>query len=106
MIGVTTNDRSVSIWANSHHLCSELLTKLSDQGYKQQPNGNKHNEENSRQIDSDADDHRKIKTTLRKCVHPLEVDSQLPNVLFNIYIGEESDRFVNGSKTTEFGAKK
>ena len=28
MIGVTTNDQSVAIWENSHHLCDEVLTEL------------------------------------------------------------------------------
>ena len=30
IVGITTNDRSVSILATSHHLCSELLTELYD----------------------------------------------------------------------------
>ena len=27
IIGITTNERSVSIWANSHHLCDDLIWK-------------------------------------------------------------------------------
>ena len=30
IIGVTTNERSVSIWSNIHNLCGELLTELED----------------------------------------------------------------------------
>ena len=41
MNGVKTKDRLVSIWVNSHYLCSALLTELLDLGNKQQPNDNK-----------------------------------------------------------------
>ena len=64
MIGVTTNDRSVSIWANSNLLCGELLTELSDLSNKHQPNNNKHKEEFLGRINSDADDRCKIRTTI------------------------------------------
>lgn len=64
MIGVTTNNRSVSIWANSHYLCSEVLTELSDLGNKQQLNDNMHQEENLGRTTLDAEDWCKIKVTL------------------------------------------
>ena len=55
VIGVTTNDRSVSIWSNSsHHLCGELLTELSDLGSNQQTHDPK--EEGTGRIKLDAED--------------------------------------------------
>lgn len=54
---------------------------------KQQSSDKKYEEENSRRIDLDADDHRKIKDKkiLGKCINPLEINSHLSNVLINIY---------------------
>ena len=50
MIGVTTNDRSVSIWANSHHLCGELLTELENQrSSDSKSNDIKHKEERAKE---------------------------------------------------------
>ena len=105
VIGVTTNDRSVSIWSNSHHLCGELLTELSDLGSKQQTHDSKHKEEGTGRIKSDADDRSKIRSALNKCIHPLLVETHASNVLVNIYIGEESTKSVNVNKTAEIGNK-
>ena len=74
-------------------------------GSKQQTNDIKHKEENSGQINSDTDGFGKIRTTLGKFIHQLEIDSHLSNVLVNIYTGEESDQSVNVNKTTELRAK-
>ena len=105
MIGVTTNNRSVSIWANSHYLCSEVLTELSDLGNKQQLNDNMNKEENLGRITSDPEGWQKIRITLGKCIHPLQVDSYASYVFINIYTGEESDQPVNVNKVVELGAK-
>ena len=93
MIGVTTNDRSVSIWANSHHLCGELLTELENQrSSDSKSNDIKHKEEGQGRINSDSEDRLKIKTALEKCIHPLDIDSHADaEVLVNIYTGEVSD---------------
>ena len=78
MIGVITNDRSVSIWANSHHPCRELLTELDDQRINHRASGDtKHKEEGEGRIKSDYEDRSKIKTSLDKCIHPLEVESRI-----------------------------
>lgn len=97
MIGVTTNDRSVSIWVNSHHLCGELLTELENLRSRQnQSSSTKHKEEGKGRIISDCQDRSKIKATLGKCIHPLKIESHSSsNVLVNIYIGEESDASTN-----------
>ena len=104
MIGVTTNDRSVSIWANSHHLCGELLTELDDQRMNHCASSDtKHKEEGERRIKSDYEDRSKIKTALDKCIHPLEVKSHASNILVNIYTGEESDKSTHVYKAAELG---
>lgn len=105
MNGVKTKDRLVSIWVNSHYLCSALLTELLDLGNKQQPNDNKHKKKNSGRIHSDDDDRRTIRATLGKCIHLQKVDSRFLNVLLNICRSEESNQSVNLNKATELGTK-
>ena len=62
MIEITTNDRSVSIWANSHHLCGELLTELDDQRINlRAPSDTKHKEEGEGRIKSDYEHRSKIR---------------------------------------------
>ena len=71
MTGVTTNDRSVPIWSNSHHLCGELLTELDDQRINHRASSDtKHKEEGEGRIKSDYEDRSKIKTALDKYIHP------------------------------------
>ena len=104
MICVTTNDRSVSIWANSHHLCGEVLTELDNQRISHRASSDtKHKEEGEGRIKSDYEDRSKIKTALDKCIHPLEVKSHASKVLVNIYTGEESDKSTNVYKAAELG---
>ena len=104
MIGVTTNDKPVSIWANSHHLCGELLTELDDQRVNHRASSDtKHKDEGEGRIKSDYEDQSKIKTALDKCTHLLEVKSQPSNVLVNIYTDEESDKSTNIYKAEELG---
>ena len=106
MIGVTTNDRPVSIWANSHHLCGQLLTELDDQRINHRASSNsKHKDEGEGRIKSDYEDQSKIKTALDTCIHPLEVKSHPSNVLVNIYTGKESEKSTNVYKAAELGEK-
>ena len=105
MNGVATKDRLVSIWVNSHYLCSALLIELFDLGNKQQPSDNKHKKKNSGRIHSDVDDRRTIRTTLGKCIHPQELDSRFLNALLNICTSEESNQSVNLNKANELGTK-
>ena len=92
-IGVTTNDRSVSIWANGHHLSGELMTELENpRSSDSKSNDMKHKEEGKERINSDSEDQLKIKTALETCIHPLDIDSHADaEVLVNIYSGEVSD---------------
>ena len=106
MISVTTNDRSVSIWANSHHLCGELLTEPDDQRINHRASSDTtHKEEGEGRIKSDYEDRSKIKTTLDKCIYRLEVKSHTSNFLVNIYTDEESKKSTNVYKAAELGEK-
>ena len=104
LIGVTTNDRSVSIWANSHHLCGELMIELENQrSSDSKSNYIKHKEEGEGRINSDSEDRLKMKTALEKCIHPLDIDSHADaEVLVNIYTGEVSDS-LNVHNAKEIG---
>ena len=62
-------------------------------------------EEKLGRITSDAEDRRKIRITLGKCIHKLQVDWRKSNVLVNIYAGEECDQSINVNKTVELGGK-
>ena len=106
ILGVTTNERSVSIWSNSHHLCAEVLTELVDLSSIEKHTGSKtYKEEAIGRIKSDENDRSKIENSLEKCIHPLETDNHGSNALVNIYTGEESNDLVNVDKAVEIGEK-
>lgn len=102
IIGVTTSERSVSIWANSHHSCGELLMELKELCQKQ-TSTIKHKEEYQGRIKSDANDRQKIRSALEKCIHPLQIETHESNKLVNIYTGEESDKDTNVNKAETIG---
>ena len=80
IVGITTNDRSVSIWANSHHLCSELLSELSNLGDKEPKSSHdQHKEKGAGRIKADEFDRSKLRSTLQKCIHPLDIESYACN---------------------------
>ena len=105
LIGITTNERSVKIWANGHHLCGELLTELQTVRDKQQTSECVHKEEGAGRISSGTEDRRKIRTALQKCIHPLDAASHAANTVVNIYTGEVSDESVNVNKAFEIGTE-
>ena len=71
LIGQTTNFRSLTIWASSHHLWSEVLTELESLRKKDKKDENKHKEGEKGRIKSDMKDRKKLLATLQKCIHPL-----------------------------------
>ena len=44
IIGQTTNFRSITIWVNSHHLCSQIVAELEDLRNKVKKDKKKHKE--------------------------------------------------------------
>ena len=55
IIVVTTNEQSVKIWANVHHLCGELLTELESLRTQHKSNKHIHKQESTRRINADAE---------------------------------------------------
>ena len=97
IIDITTNDRSVSIWTNSHHLCTALLTELTSLVGQLETSNDKHKEESNGRIDADDIDRTKLHSTLHKCIHPLDIDSHACDKLMNIC----PDDTVNVNKAFE-----
>ena len=60
MIGVTTNERAVKIWANSHHLCTEVATELEELRTEKELKQKIHKEEYAGRMKSDSADRLKI----------------------------------------------
>ena len=56
-------------------------------------------------MNSDSCDRLKIKSTMKKCIHPLQVQTHAANILVYIYTDEESDGSVNVNKASELGEK-
>ena len=59
LIGVTTNERTVSIWTGSHHLCSQLESELLALGEQVKTTNHKHKEKAAGRIKSDSVDREK-----------------------------------------------
>ena len=106
LIGVTTQERTVKVWANGHHLCSNLLSELDNLRSSDSKDRTKHNEEGYGRIKADQIDRKKLQDNLEKCIHPLQVDTHKNwNTLVNIYTGEEVGEDVNVNKAVEIGQK-
>ena len=103
LIGQTTNSRSVTIWADIHHWCSEVLTELESLRSKNKKNENKHKEEKNGRIKSDMEDRKKLRATLQNCIHPLKVEQHITAHLVNIYTGEEASENVNVTESIKIG---
>ena len=96
MIAITTNDRLVSIWANSHHLFGELLTEFEHYWTPELQSDMKHQQEGKGRINSALD----------KCIHPLDIDSHASSeILVNIYTGEELDSSTNVHNALAIGTE-
>ena len=104
LIGITTNTRSVQIWENGHHLCSEFLTEVeslrNNGDDKNGRTGKTHKEEGKGRIKS-AEDRRKFQLALKNYIRPLEAESHNPVKLVNIYTGVEAADNVNVNKSIE-----
>ena len=101
IIGQTTNFRSVTIWVNSHHFCSQIVTELEGLRNKVKKY-NKHKEEGKRRIKLDMEDRKKLYTTLQNCTHPLEVEQHITTKLVNIYTGRDVSENVNVTEPVTF----
>lgn len=68
-------------------------------------NNFKHKEEGEGRMKSDSCDRLKIKSTMQKCINPLQVQTHAANILVYTYTDEESDGSVNVNKASELGEK-
>ena len=106
LIGVTTQERTVKVWANGHHLCNELLSELDTLRNNDNMDRTKYKEEGDGRIKADQLDRKKLQNTLEKCIYPLSVDTHKNSrTLVNIYTGEEAGEDVSVNKVVEIGQK-
>ena len=75
LIGVTTQERTVKVWANGDHLCKKLLSEIDTLGNSDNVDRTKHKKEGDEKIKADQLDRERLQNTLEKCIHPLSVDT-------------------------------
>ena len=91
LISVTTQKRTVKVWANSYHLCNELLSELDTLTNSDNVDRTKHKQEGDGRIKVDKLDRKKLQNTLEKCIHTLSVETHKHSrTLVNIYTDEEA----------------
>ena len=106
IIGVTTKERTVKVWANGHHLCNELLSELDSLRDRKNDSPIKHKEEGPGRIKADQLDRNKLQNTLEKCIHPLAVETHKnSSMLVNVYTGEKVGKDKNVNMAVEIGHK-
>ena len=66
LIGISTSQRSSSIWANSHHTIGEIVSELDIMSNHHNVKSTVHKEESTAQIKADASDRKKIRTMISK----------------------------------------
>ena len=102
LIGKTTNERAIKVWANSHHHCNSLVTELKDVINKKSSEQFSHKEEGEGRILSDSKDRQRLQKALLTCVHPFDLQNHKTTALINIYTGEEAVDNVNAVQCIYF----
>ena len=105
VIGITTNEKALKVWANGHHLCGEVLTELSSLRGETNSPVLKHKEVYPGRIQADNKDHENVQTAMGRVIHPLKLDTHSSNKLLNIYTGEDTDGNVNVDDAVDIGTK-
>ena len=91
LISVTTQKRTVKVWANSYHLCNELLSELDTLTNSDNVDRTKHKQEGDGRIKVDKLDRKKLQNTLEKCIHTLSLETHKHSrTLVNIYTDKEA----------------
>ena len=75
LIGVTTNEKALKVWAKGHHLCGEVLSELESVRERNENIRDKHKEEYAGRMKSDKRDREQIQKTLKKCIYPLMIEN-------------------------------
>ena len=98
IIGFTTNQGALQVWAKSHHSSTTLLKELNELRDKKEAISVTHKQEGVSKISNDRKDQMKLKQTIETCVHPLK-DLEM----CNIFSGEIAAADVNFQITSEKG---
>ena len=92
IIGFTTNQGALQVWAKSHHSSTTLLKELNELRNKKEAISVTHKQESVSRINNDRKDRMKLKQTIETCVHPLK---DLESPMCNIFSGEIAAADVN-----------
>ena len=107
VIGETTQEKAVKIWALSHHLCGELMAEL--EGLRETESKvdcAKHKEEYEGKMKTDNADQLKTQDALvTTFTHPLKPEMHAENILVNTYSGEGARSNVNVNNLLETESK-
>ena len=76
LIGQTTDSRSVTIWANNHHLWSEMLAELGSLRNRDKKEENKHKKEGKGRLSKTWKIER-LSALLQNCINPLKGENIL-----------------------------
>ena len=77
LIGQTTDSRSVIIWANNHHLCSEMLAELGSLRNRDKKEENKHKKKEGKGRLSKTWKIERLSALLQNCINPLKGENIL-----------------------------
>ena len=103
LIGVTLKPKAVKKWANSLHICTQVLKDLDemrDRNFTKEKTV--HKEEMPSRIKADEVDRENIKRMLKSCFHPLDTSNH-PETLFNIQSGNIAHEKVNAFDAFSIG---
>ena len=103
IVGVTLQPKVVQKWANSLHICTQILMDL-DEIRERDTNKEKefHKEEMPSIIKADQADRQVIRDALKSCVNPL--NTEIPS-LVNIHFGIIAQDSVNAFNSVDIGEK-
>ena len=103
LIGQTTQERTVKIWSNCHHLCGKVAKELQGLRLEKKQAKTLDKEETLGRISSDTEDHKKIREGMLTFIHPFKIETHSKDVLENISSGEESGDDVNDFDSVTIG---
>ena len=100
IIGLTTNQGALQVWAKSHHSSTTLLKELNELRNKKEAVSVTHKQEGVNRINNDSKDRMKLQKAIETCVHPLK---DLESPMCNIFSGEIAAVDVNVQSAFEKG---
>ena len=104
MIGITLKPNALKKWANSLHICTQIVKDIADMRDKGCKEQQTHKEEMSSRIKIDEEVRGSIRKVLKNCIHPLKPETH-PEPLVNIYTGNLAENSVNVFNALNIGKK-